>query len=65
MLHALRTDEGVRDFSNGLRFSLYHDHLQTIVVIQMHVESGENVVVVVVLQIGQPFAQKPYMMIID
>lgn len=65
VFHAFGADERIGNLPDGLRHTLYHQYFQAVVVIQMDMKRGEDVVVVVVLQIGQPLAQKSHMMIVN
>ena len=42
MLDALRADQRIGDFAHGASLAAHHQDLQAIVVIQMHMQRGEN-----------------------
>ncbi len=65
MLNAFGADQSIRDFLDCAGFSLDYQNLQAVIVIQMHVHGGEDVVKVGVLKIGQLFIEQTHMMIVD
>ena len=44
MLYSLHTDQGIGDPSNVLSFPFHYQHFEAVVVIEVHVHGGENVV---------------------
>lgn len=65
MFDAFRGDQHVGHFADGGRFSADHEDFKAIVVIQMHVQGGEDVVVVIVLDGVEFFAEQTDVMVVD
>ena len=65
MLDSLGADQGIGDLAHGARLTAHDQDLETIVVVEVHVKSGENGTVVVVLQVGQLLIEQADMMVVD
>ena len=50
---------------HGARFAAHDDHFQAVVVVQMHVESGKDGPVILVLEVHQFVAQHPDVVVVD
>jgi len=47
------------------RLAFHDDHFQAVVVVQMNVQRGEDLVVILVLQLGELFAEQPDVMVVE
>src|ERR1017187_2978567 len=65
VLHALSADQYVGHFPYFRRLAFYHQHLQTIIVIEMHVQGGEDRMVVIVLDGRELLAELPHVMVVN
>ena len=65
MSDTFRTDEAVREFLYIPRFAPKRDDFKAEVVVQVHVQGGNDKGMALVLQIGQFLRQKPSVMVID
>jgi len=65
MLHALCTDELVRQLLDILRLSAKYDYLQATLVVEMRMQGGNDDCVILVLEIGELLRQQPGVMIVD
>jgi len=65
VLYALGADQLIRDRLDCARFALDNDDFQAIIVIQMNMQGGENLLVMIVLQVRQFLIQHPDMMIVN
>jgi len=65
VLDALGTDEGVGNLLDGAGLTAHDQNFQAIVVIEVHVQSGEDGAVEFVLQVDQFIAQHAYVVIVN
>jgi len=65
MLHTFGAEQGIGEFLHRAGFSFHHHYLQAVVMIQMHVHGGKDVVKVGVLKISELLVQQPDVMIVD
>ena len=65
VLDAFCADQSIGDLLHILRLALHHHHLQTIVVIEMHVHRRKDVLVVIVLHVRQLLVQHAHVVVID
>jgi len=65
MLDTFKTEKFFCDVLQDLCITFQQDHFKTVVVVNMDVGSGNNVVEVIMLEIGQRFFQFPLVMIVD
>src|SRR5207302_9284164 len=65
MFDAFRANQRVGDFTHGAGLAAHHQDLQAVVMIQMHVQRGENRAMVIVLHIGQLLIEQTDMVIVN
>jgi cobalt/nickel transport system permease protein len=65
VLDTLGADQGIRDFLDCPGFALDHQNFQAVVMIQMHMHRGKDVVKVRVLEIGKLLVQQAHVMIVN
>jgi len=57
-------DQMIGDLLHVFRLAPQHDHLQTMIVIQMNVQRRHHALVMLVLQLGEFLAQQPHMVVV-
>src|SRR5579859_1385430 len=65
VLHALRADQRIGDLLHRPRLTLYYQHFEAVIVIEVHMQGGKNVRVMVVLQVRELLIQHADVVIID
>lgn len=65
MSHPLKPDELGRDLLDLATSSAHRHDLQAVVVIQMDVHGGKDLLVVLMLNLCQPRFEIPYMMVVE
>src|SRR5271166_1009344 len=65
VLDAFGADQGVSQLFHRAGLAFNYQHLEAIVVVEMNVQRGEDVVEVRVLQSGELFAEQPDVVIVD
>ena len=64
MLDALSADQRIRNFSHRAGLAAHHQYFKAIVVIEMHMQRGEDRAVVIVLQVGQLLVEEANVVIV-
>ncbi len=65
MFHTFNADQLIRNLADSFSLSSDRQNFQTIMMIQMHMHSGNDLLVEFMLHRGQNTAQDPYMMIVN
>ncbi len=65
MLDAFGADERVGNLLDMLCFTLNDQDLEAVIVIQMDVNGGNDIPVIIVLQTGQLLIEKAHMMVVN
>jgi len=64
-LHAARGDEAIGQTLEGAGLPARHEHFKAVMVIEMHVERGDDVDILPVLRRGEPSGQESGVVIVD
>jgi hypothetical protein len=62
---AFGANQGVGNLLNVPGLAFHNKHLQTIIVVEVNVHGGENVLMMIVLHVGQLFVEHAHMVVID
>ncbi len=65
MLHALGRDQALGHLLHLARLAAHHEHLETVIVVKVHVQRGEDLVEMMVLEVRQFLVEKPDVVVVN
>ena len=65
MFYTFGAEQSIRDFFHDARLAFDHQHLQTVVMVEVDMHGGEDVVKIGMLEIGKFFVQHTYVVVVE